>query len=348
MNREFNDQFYPETFTQDEFLLSIIGDVLRDEDDTILNVTPKPSDPRSDTLSNTIANTYPQHIQENRNPNQQNFSFSTEISKPDSSSQKNSQNETISNFTNTFQTIQDDFDTNECIAELKSPMIELGQFELIAFEDPTPFVCTPPQFPPPVENFQEVQEVHFSISPITPMLSESSQLTFEIVPNEINHVFSPIQIEKEQIDQYFEVKDLGDQQQSLAEMYFEECNKFQCYPNSTILKMLSNENMTRFDQSFNFLNELGVRSICKVIAALTTIKEINLSNNGMRDCSCSSLCKILQNHPSVTSIDFSYNPISDGSYILALVKANPKIRKVRLEKTKIDFSILQQIKDSLK
>ena len=141
---------------------------------------------------------------------------------------------------------------------------------------------------------------------------------------------------------------------SLKEVYEDQCRDRHVHSNSSILLSLPDRqgaaiNGEVLDVSRNFLGDKGLVPLLAVVERSTTLKNLILTENGLRNNAIKSLCQAIVNHPNIVSVDVSHNYISDGAgtAILALLKENRKIVHFDIQNTKIDPELRVSIKDAL-
>eukprot|EP01059_Diplonema_ambulator_P009727 TRINITY_DN1966_c0_g1_i1.p1 TRINITY_DN1966_c0_g1~~TRINITY_DN1966_c0_g1_i1.p1 ORF type:complete len:405 (+),score=50.86 TRINITY_DN1966_c0_g1_i1:145-1359(+) len=127
--------------------------------------------------------------------------------------------------------------------------------------------------------------------------------------------------------------------------YSEACHRYNCRPNSELLKLLTAAPVTRIDLSNNYLGKKGLQCLVDVLCINSSITDLSLPNNALCHDSVRSVLDVLRKDKLITSIDLSGNHFSylTGRGIKQLVVSNPHITSVRLDSTGIPDWMVKDI-----
>ncbi|RNF22195.1 calpain-like cysteine peptidase [Trypanosoma cruzi] len=141
---------------------------------------------------------------------------------------------------------------------------------------------------------------------------------------------------------------------SLREIYEKKCVELHCRKNSAICQLLSDvpdeyQSLVFIDLSKNFLGPKGILPLLEIVRCCRNIRVFDLRAQQLDIVAIDALCLALRQHPSILQINLSDNPLTmnAGVSLLQLVRENPVIEFMTLERTGIGNSIVQAIKCQL-
>lgn len=132
-------------------------------------------------------------------------------------------------------------------------------------------------------------------------------------------------------------------------------------PNPKLAKYFQEEepildDIEDLDLSGNYVGNRGVLALCDVIEKLPNFRSLNLggqklyntdlSEDSVKGNACMDrVIDVLKSHPSATALDVSANPVSNyvGRKLLGLAQLNPKMCKIKVDDTRIDFDLRRRI-----
>jgi CRP-like cAMP-binding protein len=132
-------------------------------------------------------------------------------------------------------------------------------------------------------------------------------------------------------------------------------------PNPKLVKFFQQdepvmEDIEDIDLSGNYVGNRGILALCDVIEKLPNFRSLNLSGQKLYNTDLSEdsvkgnsvmdrVVDVLKGHPSVTALDVSANPVSNyvGRKLLGLAQLNPRMCKIAVEDTRIDFDLRKRI-----
>lgn len=139
-------------------------------------------------------------------------------------------------------------------------------------------------------------------------------------------------------------------EQSLQEVYVQQCELLRCKKNSYLLKVLpaapnSFDALVSLDLSLNFVGRVGLRAVLEVIRVAQKLEHLTLADNWIDNQSIREVISVISGLPQLHYLDLSRNPISHtaGRLLSEYVGNNPGVYSVVLAGTLINPALIRII-----
>lgn len=132
-------------------------------------------------------------------------------------------------------------------------------------------------------------------------------------------------------------------------------------PNPQLVKFFTEtepiaEDIEDIDLTGNYVGNRGILAVCDVVEKLPNFRSLNLSGQNLYNTDLSEdsvkgnatmdrVVDVLKAHTNATALDVSKNPVSNyvGRKLLGLAQLNPKICRITVDDTRIDFDLRRRI-----
>ena len=118
----------------------------------------------------------------------------------------------------------------------------------------------------------------------------------------------------------------------------------------------NSDDIEDIDLSDNYIGNRGILALLDVVEHLPNFRYLNLANQKPYNTDLSDdsvkgnsmvdrVVEVLKAHPTANALDISNNPVSNyaGRKLLGLVQVNPRICRVELTNTRVDFDLRKRI-----
>jgi len=130
-------------------------------------------------------------------------------------------------------------------------------------------------------------------------------------------------------------------------LYASKCQAQKCKINSKLFLLLKEAStpVTEIDLSSNYVGANGLLPVLDVFSANATVTRLDMSKNGVTDDLIPVIAEACLQHKGITWLNLSFNEdISEGKFLLELLKRNPNITDLHVEHTGMYESMIDRIK----
>lgn len=142
--------------------------------------------------------------------------------------------------------------------------------------------------------------------------------------------------------------------------YLSACSRHRVKkPNPALLQLFADTPLDELDSislAGNYIGNRGILALMDVIEKLPQFRFLDVSNQKLYNADLSEdsvkgnaavdrIVEVFRVHPATNALDISHNPISNyaGRKLLALAQMNPRICRIEIHNTRVDFELRRRI-----